>query len=132
MNIVVVEDSLSIRAHLRSLISEVASADVVAEAECELEAINQIIEHNPDVVVLDINLKNGTGIEVLRYIREKSYGGKVIVMTNYAFPQYEKKCMELGADYFLDKCKDIYQLSGLLGDIAKHSDEMERQNVKHG
>lgn len=119
MKLAIVEDSLSIRAHLCALVSQIESISVVAEADSQDEAIAIILELNPDVVILDLHLKSGTGIEVLRQTRKNSYRGKVIVMTNYAFPQYQQKCIELGADHFLDKCKDIGELSGLLNSFIE-------------
>ena len=57
-------------------------------------------------------------MEVLRRIRLQPLSTRVIVLTNYSQPQYQKKCLELGADYFLDKTKDISVLEELLTQLA--------------
>ncbi|HUX64767.1 response regulator transcription factor [Sulfuricella sp.] len=118
MMIFLVEDSPDIRDRLRILISEVAGADVVAEADNQEDAVRGIFETQPDVVIMDLHLASGTGMEVLRQVKTKQPAIQVVMLTNHAYPQYRKRCIELGADYFLDKSRDIGLLGDLLADLA--------------
>ena len=72
------------------------------------------------MLVLDLQLKRGTGLAVLRsLIPQRPPGSKVIVLTNYAFPQYRAKSLALGADFFFDKAREYHRvrevLEGILG-----------------
>lgn len=118
MKIFLVEDSPNIRDRLRILISEVAGVEVVAEADNQEAALKGIAETRPDVVTLDLHLASGSSMAVLRQVKAAQPEIKVIVLTAVDYPQYRKRCIELGADYFLDKSRDIGLLGGLLADLA--------------
>ena len=118
MKVFLVEDSLMIRERLRSMIASIPSIELVGEAGNEIDAVRGICRSCPDVVVLDLTLEKGNGMEVLRRAKEQALPGLVIVLTNYSYPQYLKKCMALGADYFLDKSREIEKLSELLVSLA--------------
>lgn len=101
-------------------ISENESTSVVGFAETEAEAIEGVTKLRPDVVILDIKLRQGNGLNVLRRIRQMSLPDPMVVMvlTNYGFENYQKRCMELGADYFLDKSTQFDQVNPILRRIA--------------
>ncbi|HEY5497637.1 MAG TPA: response regulator, partial [Syntrophales bacterium] len=88
-------------------------------------AITSISKSNPDVVILDIRLPGKSGIEVLKDIRDKKLPIRVIMLTNYPYPQYRKKCEELGADYFFDKVAEIEEIPNLIEELAKNKPETE-------
>lgn len=118
MKIFLVEDSPDIRERLHALIAAIPGVELVAEADNQEDALRGIFESHPDVVILDMRLASGTGMEVLRQVKAKQALIKVIVLTNFGYPQYRKRCMELGADYFLDKTREIGTFGGLLADLA--------------
>jgi DNA-binding response OmpR family regulator len=72
----------------------------------------------PDVVLLDIQLPHGSGLDVLRSIKQNGRGPLTIVATNFPYPQYRKRALDLGADYFLDKTTDIEELRGLITQLT--------------
>ncbi|HJV49927.1 MAG TPA: response regulator transcription factor [Noviherbaspirillum sp.] len=111
MKIFLVEDSDMILGHLRRTVSEVPGAAVIAEAAGQDDAIAGIAAHCPDVVILDLALAAGSGIEVLRRIRPLHPALRIIVLTNKNAPQYRSKCLALGADLFLDKSRDFETLA---------------------
>lgn len=119
MKILLVEDSQVIRERLRTLISEISGAELVAEVDGQDEAVRDILVLRPDVVVLDLKLANGSGMEVLRMVKAQLPIVIVIVLTNYGYPQYRKKCLELGADHFMDKSKDVGSLGKVLVGISE-------------
>ena len=75
------------------------------------EAISAFNKYHPDLVILDIQLADGQGFEVLDVIKMKSPKTIVIMFTNYAQSAFRKRSLEHGADFFIDKsngCISIY------------------------
>jgi DNA-binding NarL/FixJ family response regulator len=117
--IFIVDDSKALRERLTKLLSEIEGAEVVGQARNFDEAVAGIRDLKPCVVILDIQMPGGSGIEVLKTIRRQSRSPFVLMLTNHAFSEYRERCMELGADYFLDKTRDFDQVieivKGLVG-----------------
>ncbi|MBS4096626.1 MAG: response regulator transcription factor [Sulfuricella sp.] len=118
MKICFIEDSPEILNRLRAVAAEIDGIHVVAEANTQEGALHAIHNAQPDVVILDLHLASGSGMEVLRQARPARGKAQFIVLTNHGFPQYRDKCFSLGADHFLDKSRDFGKLSGLLSDLA--------------
>ena len=120
LRVLLVEDSPYIRERLVDLLAEPGRIEIIGDADNEQSAVALVRDTPWDVLVLDLQLKRGTGLGVLRALaparRERT---KVIVLTNYAFPQYREKSLALGADYFFDKAREYHRvrdvLDGLLG-----------------
>jgi DNA-binding NarL/FixJ family response regulator len=113
MKVFLVEDSLAIRERLRYMVGA-AGSEVVGEASGEAEAVAGVTATRPDLVVLDLCLASGSGVEALKRIKDGYPALRVVVLTNHVDPQYRKRCDELGADYFLDKSKEFSKLPALL------------------
>ena len=77
------------------------------------EAISGIRIIQPDVVILDIRMPGGTGIDVLQTIKQDEVTPMVIILTNYPYPGYRQKCLQAGADFFLDKSAEFDQIPEL-------------------
>ena len=77
--------------------------EIVGQAQRGDEAVGSIRKLKPDVVILDIRMSGGNGIEAFQRIKKENPDITVIMFTNYPYSQYKKKCMEAGADFFLDK-----------------------------
>lgn len=103
MNIFIVEDSEIVRERIQSMLSDIPGVAVIGYAGDELDAIENINVLLPDVVTLDLNLKSGSGINVLNVIKKNHPEIKVIVLTNDDDRIYEERCMRAGADLFFDK-----------------------------
>jgi DNA-binding NarL/FixJ family response regulator len=110
MKIFLAEDSEPVLARLRRMVSEIPGAAVLAEARGQDEAIAGIAATRPDIVILDLRLAQGSGIEVLRRIRPLRPELRIIVLTSQGAAQYRDSCMALGADLFLDKVYDVERL----------------------
>ena len=109
-----VEDSVIIRDRLLQLLGGLHGVEVVGSADNAAEALDGIAQAAPDVVVLDIKLKAGSGIQVLKRIKQSLPGVKVVMLTNYATSEYRRACLEAGAEYFLDKTNEFESLRGIL------------------
>ena len=98
-----VEDSLAIRARLAATIRAIDGAQLVGEAGKVGEAIDGIRATHPSAVILDLQLEDGSGLDVLKAVQPASPELHVAVLTNYATNQHRRACMDAGAEYFLDK-----------------------------
>lgn len=114
MKILIADDSFLIRERLKELLSDILKIEDFIEAENSVETIQLISETIPDIVILDIRMPGGGGLEVLKKINKKSLPIKIIVFTNYPYPQYKKKCFELGADYFFDKATEFEKVKEVI------------------
>lgn len=103
MKILIVEDSNVVRERIHSMLSDIPGVVVVGHAVDELGAIERVNSLLPDVVTLDLNLKSGTGFNVLKNIKEHHPEIKVMVLTNDDTRSYENSCMSAGADCYFDK-----------------------------
>ncbi|MGA7593778.1 MAG: response regulator transcription factor [Gallionella sp.] len=103
INVFIVEDSETMRENLRSMLSEFNSIRITGYAADQAGAIEQINAALPDVVVLDLNLKSGSGVAVLKDVKKHHAGIKVMVLTNCNGEAYVNACKRANADYFFDK-----------------------------
>jgi DNA-binding NarL/FixJ family response regulator len=120
LKVLVVDDSAIVRERLISMLSELADVEVVGQAQDAHEAIEAISKLKPDVVILDIRMRRGSGIEVLETIKKDTPSTTVIMLTNYPYPQYRKKCMDAGANFFFDKSTEFEKIAEVLGQLIHH------------
>ena len=118
IKILLVEDSRILRDRLRALVAGIPNAAMVDEADSEETARQCIGSCVPEVVVLDLRLKSGSGLAVLEHLKTVAPRAVAIVLTNYSQPEYRQKCAQLGADYFFDKSQDIDTFAQLLAGMA--------------
>ena len=120
MRVLIVDDSKIVCDGLQQMLINIADVEIVGQAHNGPDAIASISEANPDVVTLDIRLPGLSGIDVLKDIRAKKLPIRVIMLTNYPYPQYRKKCKELGADYFFDKVAEIEEIPNVIEELARN------------
>jgi two-component system, OmpR family, response regulator len=113
----VVDDSAIVRERLITLLTEVPNVTIAGEAEMARDAIAGIQRHRPDVVVLDISMPGGSGIQVLETVKKDKPAPMVIMLTNFDHPQYRQRCMQLGADHFLDKSNNFERVIEIVRDF---------------
>ncbi|GAA5786618.1 response regulator [Chitiniphilus shinanonensis] len=106
VRVMLIEDSEVIR---EALIDALAGTEYIvfaATAATAEEALQQLQQQHFGLVVVDLELRVGTGFEVLRYLAQTSPDPRDpvrVVLTNHAFPIYEQRARALGVDYFFDK-----------------------------
>ena len=120
LKVFIVEDSPLIRQNLVGALEEMAPVMVVGHAEGALAAKAVLTEEPPpcDLVIVDIFLRDGTGLDVLRALRDQGSPVTRVVLTNYATPEMRKQCLALGADRVFDKSADIDALVDYCIDLA--------------
>jgi DNA-binding NarL/FixJ family response regulator len=116
--IYIVEDSAAIRTRLQELLARMGGVDVVGEAASATEAIVDILALRPHSVLLDLNLGDRSGINVLRAIRPQAPQIQFVVLTNHAEPQYRRACEQAGAAFFLDKTTEFNRVPEVIATIA--------------
>jgi len=121
IEIFIADDSLIVREHLVTMLDEVAGVEIVGQAENVAKAISGIRNLRPDVVILDIRMPDGSGIDVLQNIKQDGAAPMVIILTNYPYPGYRQKCLATGADFFLDKSSEFDQIPKLLERLQQDS-----------
>ena len=114
----IVDDSFPIRERLVSMLAEIGGVSVVGEAESPAFAIKGIVASHPDSVVLDLHLRDGTGIEVLEKVASIAPEVVFIVLTNYPNPHYRKACLKAGASYFLDKTTEFEKVREIIAALG--------------
>jgi DNA-binding NarL/FixJ family response regulator len=116
----VVEDSPVIRESLIAALEEMAPVEVVGTAADERSAVSGLTRLAPacDLVIVDIFLKGGSGLGVLRAARALDESMKLIVLSNYATADMRRKCAALGADRVFDKSNEIDALIGYCEELA--------------
>lgn len=108
--ILLVDDSPEIVTSLIRWINLLKNFQIIGIAETGATAVQLFNTNLPDIVILDINLKKGTGLDVLSEIKRIRPATKVIILTNYSIDVFRKASIDFGADFFYDKTNDIEQL----------------------
>lgn len=112
LRVLIVEDSPVILDNLTSTLQELAGVEVVGAANDEAEAQRWMREARDDfdMMIVDIFLKSGTGLGVLRDAQDAALPARRVVLTNYATPEIRERCRELGADRVFDKSGELEAL----------------------
>jgi DNA-binding NarL/FixJ family response regulator len=121
LSVLIVEDSVVVRARLRALLAEETDVNVIAEAASAVEAIERFNTHVPDAVVLDLQLASGSGLDVLQRIRQSAPQCVVIMLTNFAQAEFREACRKHGADHFFHKATEFERVVEVLSALASRS-----------
>jgi DNA-binding NarL/FixJ family response regulator len=128
LKVFITDDSVLVRERLVGLLSELEAVELVGQAESAPEAIETIQRLRPDVVVLDIRLPGGSGIEVLKAIKQNVPSPIVIMLTAFPYRQFHEKCQEAGAEYFFDKASEFHRIVEVLKQLQDGTTEVEMAN----
>jgi CheY-like chemotaxis protein len=110
MKMLLVEDSKLLRIILLDAIGHLKNISVTATAATQQHAISLLDETAFDIVLLDIELAQGNGFEVIKHIQQENYAFKqpiLMMLTNHAHPHYRNLAKTLGVPYFFDKSMDF-------------------------
>ncbi|WAC74342.1 response regulator [Roseateles sp. SL47] len=107
MNVVIVESSSTLRAQLVALLAREQRIHVVGEAADEQMAIQLIAQTQPDAVLMDLALQPGSGLRVLRAIRQLGCGARVVVLSNSFYEEMLRACSEYRISGFFDKSTQV-------------------------
>ncbi len=115
--VLIVDDNVSYTERMVEILSEDFQSVKFYTAANFDDAVDFINSIDLQVAMLDINLPGKSGIDILNYIKSNNKPCRVIMITNQAFDSYRKKCLELGAEHFLDKTSDFEKIPSLLAEM---------------
>ena len=120
LRVYIADDSKPVTEMLTELISEAGRIEVIGIGDTEGTTIEAIRRLKPDVVVLDLQLKSGSGTNVIRAVRSDPQlaSTRLLVTSNHASAQLKAGCIELGADDYYDKVKELGALTSRLAELA--------------
>jgi len=118
MKVFIADGSSLLRRQLVELLCELEGLEVIGQARDAHETLSAIRALKPDVVTLDVQMPGGSGIDVLKKIRQDDPALVVIMLTNHASTPYRKKCLQAGADFFVDKAFGINEVKQIVQDLS--------------
>ncbi len=112
LKIYIADDSAPVADMLTELLTATGRVEIVGIGDSEAGSIEAIARMRPDAVVLDMQLKSGSGANVIRAVRARPElaAMRLIVVSNHTSPQLKAGCLELGADDYFDKVKELPML----------------------
>ena len=119
LKLFICDDSATVREHLVTMTLDLPEVAVVGQARDVPGSLDGIRKTRPDVVILDVRMRGGDGLKVLREVKKMNPAPRVIMLTNYAYAQYRKKSEEAGADLFLDKSTEFDKLPQALEQVRQ-------------
>ena len=121
LRVFIADDSQPVADMLTELIAIPGKVEVIGVGASEAAVIESIHKLRPDVVVLDLQLETGSGTNVVRAVRAvpELAGTRLMITSNHTSPQLRAGCLELGADGYFDKVKELGALTRRLGELAE-------------
>lgn len=116
LTVYIVEDSFPVRERLIEAVADVPNARVVGQADAITEALEGVRQVQPRVLIVDVQLRRGSGIRLLKQLRATGNGlpELVIVVTNYPTDDYRKASEDCGANHFFDKASEFDKVRDVL------------------
>ena len=103
MKVLIVDDFGVVRNWIVTMLSDIEGVEVVGQATDAHAAVTAVRSLRPDVVILDIDMPHGSGLDVLREIKRSLNTAIVFMFSNMSDPQMRDRCLTAGADFFFDK-----------------------------
>lgn len=120
LRVLLVEDSKLLADRLSETLEQLPGVKVVGVADTEFGAVTMSRLYDVDAMILDLQLREGTGFGVLRTLGKSRPA--VIVLTNFSLPGYAEQARALGVEEFLDKGKDFERLPSILAAMGAGGD----------
>ncbi len=129
LKVYIVEDSPIILRLLTRAV-ESAGAELVGHSNSARQAIDDLSTLEPDLIVLDMVLSAGSGLDVLGALQERGLAraSAKVVFTNHATPEHRERSLALGATHFLDKSSEGWQALELIGKMASEKRVGDRRS----
>ena len=124
LRVFVIEDSPILLERIAEAIADQPSLILIGTADTEKDALIKIKALKPEVLVVDIKLREGNGLNILaqlKFVFDDESRPKVVVFTNYPRQEYLRNSKQLGADYFLDKSTQFSDLPKILIGLSDQS-----------
>jgi DNA-binding NarL/FixJ family response regulator len=122
LRVLLAEDSTLLAARLTELIRRLPDVELIGTVDCEADTLSHVASTTPDVLILDLHLRSGSGFGVLRALTGAGSAAprpKIVILTNFGLPEYRREAEAFGIEAFLDKSRDYFRLPSLLTDFAR-------------
>jgi DNA-binding NarL/FixJ family response regulator len=123
LRVLLAEDSSLLAARLGELIRRLPDVELIGTVDCEADTLTHVASDTPDVLILDLHLRSGSGFGVLRALsrarKSSAARPKIVILTNFGLPEYRREAEAFGVEAFLDKSRDYFRLPSLLSDFAR-------------
>lgn len=103
INVMLADDHVLIREGIKQLLEFDGSMKIIAEASDGIECLEKLKNVKPDILLLDINMPNMNGIDVLKELKEKNDPLKVLILTVHSEVEYLVKAVDIGANGYILK-----------------------------
>lgn len=114
LNILIVDDAAQVCERIVEFLRSVPGVGGIEQVATIAAARERIVAANPDLIVLDIGLPDGSGIDLLRELTRSGRREPIVMLTGAPLPPHRAACMTAGATAFLDKAKDCDRLLELV------------------
>src|SRR5687767_2194992 len=120
LRVFIADDSPPVAEMLTELIAAPGRVEVIGVGASESAVIDSIRRLKPDVVLLDLQLESGSGTNVVKWVRAapELASVRLLITSNHTSPQLRAGCLELGADDYFDKVKELAALTERVEEFA--------------
>jgi DNA-binding NarL/FixJ family response regulator len=118
IRLLLVDDHRIVREGLKEVLGRCPGLEVVGDAASAQEAVGQVIRNQPDVVLLDLQLKESSGLDACRTIRSRAPNTRVLVLSAFVDQTLARQAIEAGANGYVLKELDSDQLCAAIADVA--------------
>jgi DNA-binding NarL/FixJ family response regulator len=122
MRVLIADDSELIVQRLTAMLAHVRGVEIVDQVGTVEETRQAMRRFRPDAVILDMQMPGGSGIDVLESMKKERLVSTVIVLTNHPYAPYRKKCLQIGAKFFLDKSNEFEKVGEVLQELIREED----------
>ena len=117
MKVFIADDSPPVVERLTDLLRGLRGVELAGDAGDVAAVLRCVRQLQPDALILDLEMPGGSGLDVLRAVRQDLPDLQVLICTNYPYPQYRRECLAAGANYFLDKSAEFDKIPLILRDL---------------
>ena len=129
MRILIVDDHPLVRRGVADLLAKESSWEICGEASDGAQAFERASELNPDLILLDISMPDGRGLETARRIRQEIPHVKILMMSHHDPAQFLQSAIACGADGCIDKSRLALDLIGMIGNLQAPAANLSDRNV---
>lgn len=118
MRIAIADDSDLLRERVKCALSGIKNVEIVGEAKNGIDALQMIIDKDPDYLILDIRMPGLNGLSVLMKSRDLALRCRICILTNFPYKPYKERCFAEGAHFFFDKNLDFGKMVQTFDSLA--------------
>lgn len=118
IDILIVDDAAGVRERLVEILGAIPGLGKLAAAESIADATHRLGTGRFDLVILDIRLPDGSGIDLLKALRREGGAQMIVMLTSFPLAPYRDACLAAGADEFLDKATACDRLLDIVLGLA--------------